>query len=73
MTCLQPLSAAKLFISSVGEEGLAPEAREALDKAQNALLSVEGILGALLDISKLESGRAACPWGRCRSTAFWRS
>lgn len=60
---LQPLSAAKLFISSVGEEGLAPEAREALDKAQNALLSVEGILGALLDISKLESGRAAVSVG----------
>lgn len=60
---LQPLSAAKLFISSVTEDGLAPEAREALDKAQNALLSVEGILGALLDISKLESGRAAVSVG----------
>jgi len=60
---LQPLSAAKLFISSVPEEGLAPDARAALDKAQNALLSVEGILGALLDISKLESGRAAVSVG----------
>jgi signal transduction histidine kinase/CheY-like chemotaxis protein len=60
---LQPLSAAKLFISSVAEEALAPESREALDKAQNALLSVEGILGALLDISKLESGRAAVSVG----------
>ncbi|ESW61687.1 MAG: histidine kinase [Rhodobacter sp. CACIA14H1] len=60
---LQPLSAAKLFISSVSEEALAPDARAALDKAQNALLSVEGILGALLDISKLESGRAAVSVG----------
>jgi len=60
---LQPLSAAKLFISSVSEEALAPDARAALDKAQNALLSVEGILGALLDISKLESGRAAVTVG----------
>lgn len=60
---LQPLSAAKLFISSVAEDGLAPDARAALDKAQNALLSVEGILGALLDISKLESGRAAVSVG----------
>ena len=60
---LQPLSAAKLFISSVPEEGLGAEARAALDKAQNALLSVEGILGALLDISKLESGRAAVSVG----------
>ncbi len=56
---LQPLSAAKLFISSIGDEGLVPEAKATLEKAQNALLSVEGILGALLDISKLESGRAA--------------
>jgi signal transduction histidine kinase/CheY-like chemotaxis protein len=60
---LQPLSAAKLFISSVPDAGLAAPAREALDKAQNALQSVEGILGALLDISKLESGRAALDVG----------
>ena len=60
---LQPLSAAKLFISSIGDEGLGNHAREALDKAQNALLSVEGILDALLDISKLESGRAAVSVG----------
>ncbi|SNX70582.1 signal transduction histidine kinase [Cereibacter ovatus] len=56
---LQPLSAAKLFIASIGDEAVAPASREALAKAQNALDSVEGILGALLDISKLESGRAA--------------
>ncbi|MFN3280288.1 MAG: PAS-domain containing protein [Tabrizicola sp.] len=56
---LQPLSAAKLFISSISGEGLEPGARVALEKAQNALLSVEGILDALLDISKLESGKAA--------------
>jgi two-component system, sensor histidine kinase len=61
---LQPLSAAKLFISSITEEGIAPSAREALDKAQNALVSVEGILDALLDISKLESGRAALSVGQ---------
>ncbi len=60
---LQPLSAAKLFISSIGDEAIAPQAREALEKAQNALVSVEGILDALLDISKLESGRAAVSVG----------
>lgn len=54
---LQPLSAAKLFISSV--DGVDQRTEEVLKKAQNALDSVEGILGALLDISKLESGRAA--------------
>jgi CheY-like chemotaxis protein/two-component sensor histidine kinase len=39
-------------------------AHEALVKAQNALVSVEGILDALLDISKLESGRAAVSVGQ---------
>ncbi|MDR7126581.1 PAS-domain containing protein [Pseudotabrizicola sp. 4114] len=61
---LQPLSAAKLFIASIGGEGVPPEAVEALEKAQNALVSVEGILDALLDISKLESGRAAVSVGQ---------
>ncbi|WP_444666166.1 PAS-domain containing protein [Cereibacter changlensis] len=63
---LQPLSAAKLFIASIGDEAVAPQSREALAKAQNALDSVEGILGALLDISKLESGRAAVSVGPVR-------
>ena len=56
---LQPLSAAKLYISSIDDSGIAARTRETLEKAQNALISVEGILGALLDISKLESGLAA--------------
>jgi signal transduction histidine kinase len=56
---LQPLSAAKLFMASVSDEALAETARQTLEKAQNALTSVEGILDALLDISKLESGKAA--------------
>ncbi|HEX9857438.1 MAG TPA: PAS-domain containing protein, partial [Paracoccaceae bacterium] len=60
---LQPLSAAKLFIASIGDDAVAPQSREALQKAQNALDSVEGILGALLDISKLESGRVAVSVG----------
>jgi two-component system, sensor histidine kinase len=60
---LQPLSAAKLFIASIADDGVAPKARDALEKAQNALDSVEGILGALLDISKLESGRVAVSIG----------
>lgn len=60
---LQPLSAAKLFISSIGGEGLEPGAQMALEKAQNALMSVEGLLDALLDISKLESGKAAVSVG----------
>jgi hypothetical protein len=61
---LQPLSAAKLFIASIQGDAIPPEAAEALHKAQNALMSVEGILDALLDISKLESGRAAVSVGQ---------
>lgn len=62
---LQPLSAAKLFISSI-EDKVAPGVRGTLDKAHNALLSVEGILDALLNISKLESGKAAVTVGPVR-------
>lgn len=58
---LQPLSAAKLYIASV--DAADPRTTEVLVKAQNALDSVEGILGALLDISKLESGKAAVSVG----------
>ncbi len=63
---LQPLSAAKLFISSIEDDSIDARSREALDKAQNALVSVEDILAALLDISKLESGRAAVSVGPVR-------
>jgi two-component system, sensor histidine kinase len=56
---LQPLAAAKLFLSSAA----AGEGDGALEKAQNALQSVEGILGALLDISKLETGSMAVSVG----------
>jgi signal transduction histidine kinase/CheY-like chemotaxis protein len=55
---LQPLSAAKLYVSSL-ENTLEPEPREILSRAANALQSVEDILSALLDISKLDSGQAA--------------
>jgi signal transduction histidine kinase/CheY-like chemotaxis protein len=62
---LQPLSAAKLFISSIGDEAGAA-VRGTLEKAHNALQSVEGILDALLNISKLESGKAAVMIGPVR-------
>ncbi|MCB2123002.1 MAG: hybrid sensor histidine kinase/response regulator, partial [Rhodobacteraceae bacterium] len=50
---------AKLFVASLSDSGLADDARATLGKVENALTSVEGILDALLDISKLESGRAS--------------
>ncbi|MGV8955400.1 MAG: PAS-domain containing protein, partial [Cypionkella sp.] len=60
---LQPLSAAKLFLASIEDTAIPPETRATLDKAHNALVSVEGILDALLNISKLESGKAAVSAG----------
>lgn len=56
---LQPLSAAKLYVASLENELVNRELRERLSKASNALISVEQILDALLDISKLDSGQAA--------------
>ena len=54
---LQPLSAAGLFLASMADDPLPPRALEALGKAQSALRSIETLLGALLDISRLESGK----------------
>lgn len=56
---LQPLSAAKLYMASLETDLVEPDQRERLNKASSALQSVEHILGALLDISRLDSGRAA--------------
>lgn len=56
---LQPLSAAKLFLASMEDESLPPRAGEALAKARSALTSVGSLLDALLDMSRLESGRLA--------------
>ena len=63
---LQPLSAAKLFIAAIDDPALGAVARATVDKAQAALMSVEGILDALLNISKLESGKAAVTVGPVR-------
>ncbi|MHA6262846.1 hybrid sensor histidine kinase/response regulator [Arenibacterium sp. CAU 1754] len=55
---LQPLSAAKLFVSSLESTMEDDGTRQVLSKTNSALCSVENILEALLDISKLDSGRA---------------
>ena len=60
---LQPLSAAKLFVAAARDDAEATPMRGTLEKAHNALVSVEGILGALLDISRLEAGGAAVDVG----------
>ena len=55
---LQPLSAAKLFVSSISEQTNPSDARAIAEKAEMALSSVEQFISALLDISKLDAGRA---------------
>ncbi|WP_374015574.1 PAS-domain containing protein [Phaeobacter sp. A36a-5a] len=55
---LQPLSAAKLFVAALQSELPTGGSRETLNKAANALDSVETLVSALLDISRLDSGRA---------------
>lgn len=56
---MQPLSAATLFVGSLLEEVVQPAPRAKLEKVQRSLDSVSGLLGALLDISRLEAGQAA--------------
>ncbi|MBY6068900.1 PAS-domain containing protein [Leisingera aquaemixtae] len=56
---LQPLSAAKLYVGSLEDDLQDAGFRDRAAKAGNALVAVERILGALLDISKLDSGLAA--------------
>ncbi|MDE3238572.1 MAG: PAS-domain containing protein [Paracoccaceae bacterium] len=55
---LQPLSAARLFLASLADSDIGPGPRQTVEKAENALVSVGQILEALLDISRLEAGRA---------------
>ncbi|MCR8547300.1 PAS-domain containing protein [Salipiger sp. P9] len=52
---LQPLSAAKLFVSSLADRCANAADRAVLDKTESALTSAEHLIDALLDISKLES------------------
>ena len=55
---LQPLSAAKLFMSSLADQLDASQSLAILGKAETALAGVENIIAALLDISKLDAGKA---------------
>lgn len=55
---LQPLSAAKLFVTSISEQANPIDARSVTKKAEMALNSVEQFIAALLDISKLDADQA---------------
>lgn len=53
---LQPLNAARLFVSALELRRLAPDNRQLVGQAASALDSIESLLEALLEISKLDAG-----------------
>ncbi|WP_058833558.1 hybrid sensor histidine kinase/response regulator [Luteimonas abyssi] len=53
---LQPLNAARMFLSTLRSHLQAPEQREVADHVDAALAGQDAILNSLLDISRLESG-----------------
>ena len=55
---LQPLNAAKLFLAALAATPLDPAQARLADRVRSAFGSVEQILGALLDISRLDIGAA---------------
>ena len=53
---LQPLNAARMFVSTLRGRLHEPGAREVADSVEGALAAQDAILASLLDISRLESG-----------------
>ncbi|WP_335681362.1 sensor histidine kinase [Sphingobium sp. RAC03] len=53
---LQPLNAARLFVSALEDRKLAPASRSLVGQTSSALESVEYLLEALMEISKLDAG-----------------
>lgn len=53
---LQPLNAARLYTSTLNESDLPPDAEGQARNIDRSLEAVEDILGALLDISRLDAG-----------------
>ncbi|MCW0183129.1 MAG: PAS-domain containing protein [Zavarzinia sp.] len=54
---LQPLNAARLFVSSLTDQALPAQSANLTRKLDNSLTAVEDLLGTLLDISKFDAGR----------------
>jgi len=53
---VQPMTAARLFISSVDRAHLLPSSAALVGQAETALVAAENLLGGLLDISRLDAG-----------------
>jgi Na+/proline symporter/signal transduction histidine kinase len=56
---LQPLNAARLFVGALAERPLETASKGLVDNVEASLRAVESLLGALLDISKLDAGVVA--------------
>jgi two-component system, sensor histidine kinase len=56
---LQPLNAARLFLTLLGEADLDLRQIRLVDKANHAFASVEQLLESILDISRIDSGSVA--------------
>jgi len=56
---LQPLNAARLFVSALQDRALPVELPPLIGRVDQALSNVEDILNILLDISKLDAGKVA--------------
>ncbi len=56
---LQPLNAARLFLTLLAEAGLDERQTRLADKANNAFASVEQLLESILDISRIDSRSVA--------------
>ena len=68
---LQPLSAAKLFLSSLTDHLDGEDGRDVLVKTETALQSAQSIIEALLDISKLDAGKIAFEMQPVRLSAIF--
>ncbi len=53
---LQPLNAARLYVTSLVERQSGGEDSRLVENIDNSLEAIEEILGALLDISRLDAG-----------------
>jgi signal transduction histidine kinase len=70
---LQPLNAAKLFLAGMKENPLDVQEAGKLLRAKNALGSVETILGALLDITRLDTAEPGINRGDLRLDPILRT
>ena len=67
---LQPLNAARLFVSALPERDMTGNARRQVQRVDTALESVDELLRALFDISKLDTGVIHPEWSDFSAKEF---